>query len=123
MRQAQSVKAPCQSSRHRWIRSAVVYDNRGHADRPSVLAGNDVGQIGSWSLVEVLIALLSAVWFVVQLPFRLVFYLIACLGRLVALVVGFSLMVIGMALLAGPLFWLGIPLFITGLVLTLRCLD
>lgn len=59
----------------------------------------------------------------VLLPFRLVFSLIAWLGRLTALVLGFGLMVVGMALLAGPFFWFGIPLFIVGLVFTLRCLD
>jgi hypothetical protein len=59
----------------------------------------------------------------ILLPFRLVFSLIAWLGRLTALVVGFCLMVVGMAVLAGPFFWFGIPLFIVGLVLTFRCLD
>ena len=77
----------------------------------------------SWSLAKVLIALVTAIGFVIVLPFRVVFHLIAWLGRLTALLVGFSLMVIGIALLAGPLFWIGLPLFIVGLVLTLRCLD
>jgi hypothetical protein len=63
------------------------------------------------------------IWLMIVFPFRLVFHLIAWLGRLTALGVGFSLMVVGMALLAGPLFWVGIPLFIIGLLLTLRCLD
>ncbi len=68
-------------------------------------------------------ALLAAIWLVATLPFRLVFWMIAWMGRLAALVLGFSLMVVGMALWAGPLFFLGIPLFLIGLVLTLRCLD
>ena len=59
----------------------------------------------------------------VTLPFRLVFWLIAWLGRLTGLAVGFSLMVVGMVFLAGPLFLIGIPLFLIGLVLTLRCLE
>jgi len=67
--------------------------------------------------------LLRTFWYVVTLPFRLVFWTIAWVGRLTAIVVGFSLMVVGMALWAGPLFFLGIPIFLVGLVLTLRCLD
>jgi len=67
--------------------------------------------------------LLRTFWYVVTLPFRLVFWTIAWVGRLTAIVVGFSLMVVGMALWAGPLFFLGIPIFLVGLILTLRCLD
>jgi hypothetical protein len=66
---------------------------------------------------------LGFVWFLVTLPFRLVFGMIAWLGRLTGVALGFGLMVAGMFLLAGPLFIVGIPLFILGLVLTLRCLD
>ena len=68
-------------------------------------------------------SLVTALWFMVTLPFRLVFWIIAWMGRLTAVVLGFSLMVVGMALWAGPLFFIGIPLFLVGLVLTLRCLD
>jgi hypothetical protein len=77
----------------------------------------------SWTLGRLVVSLLSAVWFLVALPFRLVFGTIGWLGRLTGVVVGFLLMVTGMFLLAGPLFIIGIPLFIIGLVLTLRCLD
>jgi hypothetical protein len=70
-----------------------------------------------------LVTLIAALWFMVSLPFRLVFWTIAWLGRLTAVVLGFALMVVGMALWAGPLFFVGIPLFLVGLVLTLRCLD
>jgi hypothetical protein len=77
----------------------------------------------SWLWGEILLNLFTAIWFVVSLPFRLVFWTIAWLGRLTALVLGFTLMVIGMALGAGPLFFIGIPLFLLGLVVTLRCLD
>ena len=67
--------------------------------------------------------LVTAFWFTVTLPFRLIFWIIAWMGRLTAVVLGFSLMVVGIALWAGPLFFIGIPLFVVGLVLTLRCLD
>jgi hypothetical protein len=67
--------------------------------------------------------LLASVWFIATLPFRLVFWTIAWMGRLTAVALGFSLMVVGIALWAGPFFLLGIPLFLVGLVLTLRCLD
>jgi hypothetical protein len=80
-------------------------------------------QVSSWSIGQVFMTLLAALWFLVTLPFRLLFWGIAWLGRLTAVVLGFSLMVVGVALWAGPLFFLGIPLFLVGLVLTLRCLD
>jgi uncharacterized membrane protein YtjA (UPF0391 family) len=67
--------------------------------------------------------MLAGVWFIVTLPFRLIFWMIAWAGRLTAALLGFSLMVVGMALWASPLFFIGIPLFLVGLVLTLRCLD
>jgi len=66
---------------------------------------------------------LSTIWFAISLPFRLTFWLIALLGRLTGVILGFLLMVIGMALWASPLFIVGIPLFVVGLVLTLRCLE
>ena len=70
-----------------------------------------------------MVAVLAGIWFIVTLPFRLIFWLIAWAGRLTAVLLGFSLMVVGIALWAGPLFFLGIPLILVGLVLTLRCLD
>ena len=77
----------------------------------------------TWSRASLLVAIIGALWLMITLPFRLVFWTIAWLGRLTAVILGFSLMVVGMALWAGPLFWIGIPLFVIGLVLTLRCLD
>jgi hypothetical protein len=74
-----------------------------------------------WSAM--LMSMLTALWFLISLPFRVVFGAIAWLGRLTAVVLGFTLMVVGMALWAGPFFFIGIPLFLVGLVLTLRCLD
>jgi hypothetical protein len=59
----------------------------------------------------------------ITLPFRLLFWVIALLGRMTGVIVGFLLMVVGMALSASPLFFFGIPLFLLGLVLTLRCFE
>lgn len=67
--------------------------------------------------------MLGFVWSVLTLPFRLVFGLVALLGRLAALVLGFALMVVGAALGAGPLFPLGIPVFLIGLLIALRALG
>ncbi len=67
--------------------------------------------------------LFTAVWWVVTLPFRLVFGALSLMGRMVGVAVGFSLMVVGVALGAGPFFLIGIPMFLVGLLLTLRCLG
>lgn len=77
----------------------------------------------AWWTGKAVVALVGAAWFLVALPFRLVFWLIALLGRITGVVIGFSLMVAGMFFLAGPFFLIGIPLFVVGLVLTLRCLE
>jgi hypothetical protein len=76
-----------------------------------------------WLAGKIFLTLIAVLWFVASLPFRLLFWTIAWLGRLTALVLGFALMVIGIALWAGPWFFIGIPLFLSGLVLTLRCLE
>ena len=65
----------------------------------------------------------GTVWAIVTLPFRLVFGLFGLMGRLAALVVGFSIMVLGAALLPGPLILIGVPLFAIGLLLSLRSLG
>jgi hypothetical protein len=78
---------------------------------------------GSQLVGQLVVIALRGVWFILTVPFRLVFRLVAWLGRITALLVGFSLMVVGMALWAGPFFWIGIPLFVSGLVLTLHCLE
>jgi hypothetical protein len=67
--------------------------------------------------------MLSILWAVVSLPFRLVIGIIEVVGRLVGIALGFALMVVGVAFWAGPLFILGIPVFLVGLLLTLRCLS
>jgi hypothetical protein len=74
-------------------------------------------------LVQVIMGVLAALWFVITLPFRAVIWIIGLLGRLTGVILGFLLMVVGMALWAGPFFIVGIPLFIIGLLLTLRCLG
>jgi hypothetical protein len=78
---------------------------------------------GAWFWVDMFWSVLSTLWYVITVPFRLVFWTIAWVGRVTAVLFGFCLMVIGIALGAGPLFFLGIPLFLVGLVLTLKCLD
>ena len=70
-----------------------------------------------------MLTIVAATWFLVTAPFRLVFWVIALLGRITGIAIGFGLMVAGMFFLAGPFFLIGIPLFLVGLVLTLRCLD
>ena len=77
----------------------------------------------SRSLGTLIVGVFSAFWFLITLPFRLVFGAISLLGRLVGIGIGFTLMVIGMALLAGPFFVVGFPLFLVGLFLTLRSLG
>lgn len=77
----------------------------------------------SWGLGTLIIAVFSAVWFVVTLPFRLILGIISLLGRMAGVVIGFSLMVVGVALIAGPFFFIGLPLFLVGLFLTLRSLG
>jgi hypothetical protein len=74
-------------------------------------------------LIPSVMGILGASWYLITLPFRVLYWVISLLGRLAGLVVGFSLMVVGMALWAGPLFIIGIPVFIIGLLLTLRCLG
>ncbi len=93
----------------------------GGRGRPPHL-GSTIVDLAWWTGKSV-VALLGAAWFLVALPFRLVFWLIALLGRITGVVIGFSLMVAGMFFLAGPFFLIGIPLFLVGLVLTLRCLG
>jgi hypothetical protein len=123
MKQAQSETTRYRPTGHWWAGEPVALPIRRRPERPFDSGALEVERSSSGSLVHVLAVLLAAVWFMATLPFRLVFWLIAWMGRLTAVVLGFSLMVVGMALGAGPLFFIGIPLFLVGLVLTLRCLD
>ena len=66
---------------------------------------------------------LRMAWAAVVLPFRLIVWVLALLGRLAALAVGFSLMVLGAALLPSSLFFVGLPVFGLGLVMTLRSVE
>jgi hypothetical protein len=123
MKQGQSPTTGYPTADRWWARASGVPRVRQPAQGPSGPGAWDPERPASRSWVDLLVALLSAVWFVVALPFRLVFWVIAWLGRLTGVVIGFLLMVVGMALWAGPFFIVGIPLFIIGLVLTLRCLE
>ncbi len=64
--------------------------------------------------------LFAVAWWLLTLPFRLVGLLVALLGRMLGLGLGFALMVLGVALGAGSLYIVGIPVFIVGLILTVR---
>lgn len=123
MKQAQSEAMPYRSASRRVAAESPTLRNWRRTDRPYDPALQVLGHSNSWSLGQAFVGLLAALWFIVVLPFRLVFWVIAWLGRLTAVILGFSLMVVGMALWASPLFFIGIPLFLIGLVLTLRCLD
>jgi hypothetical protein len=123
MKQAQSETTRYRTATRWWVGESTAPRNWRRTDKPTVLGIRDPEHGGVWSVGQAFVALLAAFWFLVTLPFRLVFWVIAWLGRLTAVVLGFSLMVVGMALWAGPLFFIGIPLFVVGLVLTLRCLD
>lgn len=76
--------------------------------------------MADWARLE---AMRDLLWTVVTLPLRLLAGVVALLGRLASLVLGFVLMVVGVALLAGPLFLVGAPMFVFGLLLTLRALG
>ena len=122
MKQAQSETRYRSASRW-WVRESTSTHSRHRADRPLNANTEEMKPLGSWSLGQLFISMIVAVWFLITLPFRLVFWLVAWMGRLTATVLGFSFMVVGIALWAGPLFFLGIPLFLVGLFLTLRSLD
>ena len=67
-----------------------------------------------------LATVLETLWAAITLPFRLVFWVAALLGRAAGLALGFAMMVIGFALTASPYAVVGIPVFLLGLLLTLR---
>lgn len=123
MKQAQSETTVYRPASSWWVGEPAKVRSRSRADGPVGVGIRPSEPARPWSVVQVFLTLATALWFVVTLPFRLVFWVIAWLGRLTAVVLGFLLMVVGMALWAGPLFFIGIPLFLVGLVLTLRCLD
>ena len=123
MKQAQSETTRYRPAGRWWGGEPVVLRARHRTDRPFDPGARQTPRSNAWSLGRVILALFSVLWFLVTLPFRLVYRIIAWMGRVTAVILGFSLMVVGMALWAGPFFFIGIPLFLVGLVLTLRCLD
>jgi hypothetical protein len=106
-----------------WSRDRAVRSGSQQTGERFDAARGSAGRPNSWFWGEMLVTLMTALWFVVSLPFRLFFWTVAWLGRLTAAVLGFTLMVVGMALWASPLFFIGIPIFLVGLVLTLRCFE
>jgi uncharacterized membrane protein YtjA (UPF0391 family) len=118
MKQAQS-----ETRYRRWTGVPTPVHTRHWIDKRLDSNEREIKPSSEWSAGQLFITLIVALWFTVTLPFRLIFWIIAWMGRLTAAVLGFSLMVVGIALWAGPLFFIGIPLFLVGLILTLRCLD
>jgi hypothetical protein len=123
MKQVQSEPSWSRPAGRWWSGKSTALHHRRRTNRLDDHTVRELEQSSVWLLGQVFVVLFTTLWFVMTLPFRLVFWVIAWLGRLTAVVLGFSLMVVGMALWAGPFFFIGIPLFLVGLVLTLRCLD
>jgi hypothetical protein len=123
MKQAQSTTTQYCAAGRWWSRNPPAGSSRQRTGKRIDPGTGIAKQPNSWLWGEMLVTVITTLWFMVSLPFRLFFWTIAWLGRLTAVVLGFTLMVIGMALWAGPLFFLGIPLFLFGLVLTLRSLE
>lgn len=123
MKQAQSGTVGSRPAAVGRFRHSLVHSSHRRTDKPTDTVFRHGELCHFWSGGRVVLSFVEGVWLAITLPFRLVFRLIAWLGRLAVLLLAFSLMVVGMALWAGPFFWIGIPLFITGLVLMLHCLD
>jgi hypothetical protein len=104
-------------------RNVIARRRHQRVDSYEETGAHAIARSNPWSWTGFAVAFLSVIWFTISLPFRLTFWLIALLGRLTGVILGFLLMVVGMALWASPLFIVGIPLFVVGLVLTLRCLE
>jgi hypothetical protein len=123
MKQAQSETARSASPGRVWPHDPGAARSWRSANRPVGAKVQFPQTPGSWSWAETCLSVLGTLWYVITSPFRLVFWTVAWVGRLAAILLGFSLMVVGIALWAGPLFFLGIPLFLVGLVLTLKSLG
>jgi hypothetical protein len=123
MNQAQSSTTRDRCAGRWWSRDLAVRSGPQQTGERLDAAPAAAGRPNSWLWGEMLVTLITALWFVVSLPFRLFFWTVAWLGRLTAAVLGFTLMVVGMALWASPLFFIGIPVFLVGLVVTLRCFE
>ena len=123
MKQAQSESTLYRSTTRAQTGNAIATQQWWRAGKPMNAPVQKVELLNSWSAGQLVMSLVTAVWLTITLPFRLAFWMIAWLGRLTAVLLGFSLMVLGIALWAGPLFFVGIPLFVVGLILMLRGLD
>jgi hypothetical protein len=123
MKRTQSETASYYSQSRMQLRDSATTRSRPRTDAPPTREIRLVAGSGSWFWAEMCLGLLGTLGYLVTAPFRLVFWAIAWVGRLTAVLLGFCLMVVGIALWAGPLFFLGIPLFLVGLVLTLKCLN
>jgi hypothetical protein len=123
MKQAQSEATSYRSTIRAQARNAIAAQQCRWVGKPVSVPAHRIEPLNSWSAGHLFMTLVTALWFTVTLPFRLAFWMIAWLGRLTAVLLGFLLMVLGIALWAGPLFFIGIPLFVVGLILMLRCLD
>ena len=123
MKQAQSETSRYSPVDSWWPVDPAMPRSQRRTDRPASARVLEVKQPSVWSVGQLLVGVVASLWFIITLPFRLIFWMIAWAGRLTVVLLGFSLMVVGMALWASPLFLIGIPLFLVGLVLTLRCLD
>ena len=123
MKQAQSDTRRYRPSGSWRIANSASQRGWSRTDRPRTSCTLEPQQASVWPFGQLFVGVLAGLWFIVTLPFRLIFWIIAWAGRLTVVLLGFSLMVVGMALWASPLFLVGIPMFLIGLVLTLRCLD
>jgi hypothetical protein len=123
MKQTQSETARYYSQSRMQLRDPATTRTQPRTDRPPAREIKVVDGSGSWFWAEMCLGLAGALWSLVTAPFRLVFWAIAWVGRLTAILLGICLMVVGIALWAGSLFFLGIPMFLIGLVLTLKCLN
>jgi hypothetical protein len=105
-----------------WYLGTEVPRAGGYLAKPfDPAAAQSTSNAGLWRSIPV--AALSTLLFVVTLPFRVVFWTIAWLGRIAVSALGFVFMVLGIVLWAGTSWFLGILLFLVGLVLLLRSLH
>jgi len=123
MKQAQSETTWYRADSRWQLRDLTAAEPQGRINGTSDHKVRVAEPLGSWLWRDLLGTSVAVLWLLITLPFRLIFRLIAWLGRLTAMLLGFVLMVVGIALWAGPLFFVGIPVFIIGLFVTLRCFD
>lgn len=66
--------------------------------------------------------MIGLTWFVMTLPFRLVFGVISTIGRMLGILLGFGLLALGGAMWAAQLPHFAMPVLIVGGLLTLKSL-